>query len=80
MLWKMRMERWLTDGVSQEVKLKSGFEYELPLDYSDMLNNLNLIDEAYQESVFHTINQHCAREFAGSGFCPICLIPPKSEV
>jgi hypothetical protein len=73
------MERWLTDGDSPEIKLKSGFDYELPDDYSEMLNNLNMIDEAYQESIFHGINQHCYEQHAGSGFYPISLIPPNLQ-
>ena len=76
-LWKVRMERWLTDGVSPEVKITSSFEYELPRDWSEMLENIDMVDEAYRDSVFAGVMQHCVNEHGKSGFYPQDLIAPK---
>ena len=72
--WQVRMERWLTDKVSPEVKVKSSFNYRLPADYADLLNGIEEIDEAYRDSVFAGIRQHLEKEFAADGFVPMELI------
>jgi len=69
------MERWLQQG-----KIKSEFDYELPQDFCNMLDSLDMIDPAYTDSVFATITQHCVNEFAGSHFVPTSLIPPVKGV
>lgn len=76
-LWKVRMERWLTDGVSPEVKIKSSFEYELPRDWSEMLENIDMVDESYRDSIFSGVMQHCIDRHGKSGFYPHELIPSK---
>ena len=78
-LWKVRMVRMLTDGKSPDVIVESSFEYELPRDWSEMLENMDLIDEAYRDSVFAGIMQHCINEHAKSGFYPQELISPKED-
>ena len=74
-LWKVRMVRQLTDKVSPDVIVESSFEYELPRDWSEMLENM---DEQGQEaeSVFAGIMQHCVKEFGSSEFYPQELISP----
>ena len=74
-LWKVRMVRQLTDKVSPDVIVESSFEYELPRDWSEMLEN---IDEQGQEAeyVFAGIMQHCVKEFGSSEFYPQELISP----
>ena len=79
-MWKVKMERWLTDGKSPDVIVKSSFEYELPSDWSDMLDNIDMVDEAYRDSVFHEVTLHCTNEHGKSGFFPQGLISPNSEV
>lgn len=79
-LWKVRMVRKLTDRVSPDVIVESAFEYELPRDWSDMLENINMVDEAYRDSVFMGVRQHCVNEHAESGFMVQELIPPNSQV
>jgi|TARA_B100000085_G_C18413067_1_gene459433 hypothetical protein len=75
--WKVRMERWITDGESPEVKIKSSFDYELPRDWSEMLDNIDMVDEAYRDSVFMGVMQHCSNKHGKSGFFPQELISPK---
>ena len=75
-LWKVRMVRQLTDKVSPDVIVESSFDYELPHDWSEMLENMDVIDEPYRDSVFAGIMQHCAKEFGSSGFYPKDLISP----
>ena len=43
-------------------------------------NNIEMIDEAYRDSIFMGVRQHCQNEHAASGFCPQELIPPNSQV
>ena len=75
-LWKVRMVRHLTDKVSPDVIVESSFEYELPRDWSEMLESCVKVDEAYRDSVFAGIMQHCVKEFGSSGFYPKDLISP----
>ena len=70
------MERWLTDGKSPEVMVKSSFDYELPADWGDLLNGFDHIDEEYRESVLSGIQLHLQKKFADSGFYPQELISP----
>ena len=77
--WKVRMVRMLTDGVSPDVIVESSFEYTLPTDWSEMLNGLDMVDEAYHQSVFAGIHQHCINEHGKSGFYPQDLIAPKEQ-
>lgn len=74
--WKVRMERWLTDGKSPEIKIKSSFDYELPADWGDMLNGIDEVDEEYQQSIIHGIHTHLQKKFASSGFYAQELISP----
>jgi hypothetical protein len=68
--WHVRMERWLTDKVTPEIKIKSSFNYRLPDDYADLLNGIEQIDEAYRDSVFASINQHLDKKFGSDNFFP----------
>lgn len=79
-MWKVKMVRLLTDGVSPDVIVESSFEHELPADWSEMLENLQMVDESYHDSVFAGVYQHCINEHADSGFYPAELISPNSEV
>jgi len=76
-LWKVRMVRQLTDKVSPDVIVESSFEYELPRDWSEMLENMDMVDEAYRDSIFAGIMQHCVNQHGKSGFYPQDLIAPK---
>ena len=76
-LWKVRMVRQLTDKVSPDVIVESSFDYELPRDWSEMLENIDMVDEAYRDSVFTGVMQHCWNEFGKAGFFPGDLIAPK---
>jgi len=76
-LWKVRMVRKLTDRVSPDVIVESAFDYELPADWSDILDNLEMVDEAYRDSIFMGIHKHCVNEFGQAGFFPDNLISPK---
>jgi len=75
-LWKVKMERWLTDGKSPEIMVKSSFDYELPADYSSMLESFEHIDEEYRGSVLEGVHKHLIKKFAGSGFFAQELISP----
>tara|TARA_B100002019_G_C20970551_1_gene450861 strand:+ start:329 stop:556 length:228 start_codon:yes stop_codon:yes gene_type:complete len=75
-MWKVRMERWLTDGKSPEIKIKSSFDYELPADWADMLNGIDEVDEEYQQSILHGIHIHLQKKFGNSGFFAQELISP----
>ena len=77
--WKVRMGRKLTDRVSPDVIVESSFEYALPDDWSEMLENMDSIDEAYLDSVFAGIHQHCTEEHGESGFYAQGLIGPKEQ-
>ena len=76
-MWKVRMVRRLTDKVSPDVIVESVVEYELPADYSNMLEGWEYIDDPYKESVLSGINQHLQKEFGGSHFYPEELICPE---
>ena len=76
-LWKVRMVRKLTDRVSPDVIVESSFEYELPRDWSEMIENIDMVDEAYRDSVLHGVHQHCINQFGNSLFFPEELISPK---
>lgn len=75
-LWKVRMVRQLTDKVSPDVIVESSFEYELPRDWSEMLESMEMVDEAYRDSIFAGVIKHCQKEHAASGFYPQELISP----
>ena len=75
-MWKIKMVRQLTDKVSPDVIVESSFDYELPADWSDMLENIDMVDEAYRDSVFMGVHQHCVNKFANVGFFPRDLIAP----
>jgi hypothetical protein len=75
-LWKVKMERWLTDGKSPEIMVKSSFDYELPREYSSMLESFEHIDDEYKGSVLEGVNRHLVKKFANSGFYPQELISP----
>ena len=75
-LWKVKMERWLTDGKSPEIMVKSSFNYELPADYSSMLESFEHIDEEYRGSVLEGVHKHLVKKFADSGFFAQELISP----
>ena len=76
-LWKVKMVRMVTDGMSPDVIVESSFEYELPRDWSEMLENIDMVDESYRDSVFAGVMQHCVHEHGKSGFYPQDLIAPK---
>lgn len=76
-LWKVRMIRRLTDKVSPDVIVESVIEYELPSDYSDMLESFEYIDEPYKQSVVATIHKHLQKEFGDCHFYPEELICPE---
>ena len=78
-MWKVKMVRYLTDKVSPDVIVQSSFNYELPRDWSEMLDNIDMVDEAYRDSVFMGVRKHCANEHATSGFYPQELIPPNLQ-
>ena len=75
-LWKVRMIRRLTDKVSPDVIVESVVEYELPRDYSHMLESFEYIDEPYKESVLAGIHKHLQKEFGDCHFYPEELISP----
>ena len=74
--WKVRMERWLTDGNSPDVTVVSSFDYELPREYSSMLESFEHIDDEYKDSVLEGVNRHLVKKFGNSGFYPQELISP----
>ena len=70
------MVRQLTDKVSPDVIVESSFDYELPADWSAMLDSVGAVEQEYQDSVFEGVLQHCMDEHAGAGFFPRDLIAP----
>lgn len=76
-MWKVRMVRQLTDKVSPDVIVESSFEYELPLDWHNMLEGWEHIDEPYRDSVLAGIHQHLQKEFGDCHFYPQELICPE---
>ena len=75
-MWKIKMVRQLTDKVSPEVIVESSFDYELPADWSAILDNVDMVEEPYRDSVFQGVIQHCIDEHADAGFYPKDLIAP----
>ena len=75
-LWKVKMVRLLTDKVSPDVICESSFDYELPADYSSMLESFEHIDDEYRGSVLEGVNRHLIKKFADSGFFAKELISP----
>ena len=75
-LWKVKMVRLLTDKVSPDVICESSFDYELPADYSSMLESFEQIDDEYKGSVLEGVNRHLIKKFADSGFFAKELISP----
>ena len=74
--WKVKMVRMLTDKVSPDVICESSFEYELPRDYSSMLESFEHIDDEYRGSILEGVNRHLIKKFADSGFFAKELISP----
>ena len=75
-LWKVKMVRQLTNKVSPDVICESSFDYELPRDYSSMLESFEHIDEEYRGSILEGVNRHLIKKFADSGFFAKELISP----
>ena len=75
-LWKVKMVRQLTDKVSPDVIVESSFDYELPRDYSSMLESFDHIDDEYKGSVLEGVNRHLIKKFADSGFFARDIISP----
>ena len=75
-MWKIKMVRQLTDKASPNVIVESSFDYELPADWSAMLENIDMVEEPYRDSVFEGVIQYCMDEHAGAGFYPKDLIAP----
>jgi hypothetical protein len=75
-MWKVKMVRLLTDKVSPDVICESSFEYELPRDYSSMLESFEQIDDEYKGSILEGVNRHLIKKFADSGFFAKELISP----
>ena len=74
--WKVKMVRKLTNKVSPDVICESSFDYELPADYSSMLESFEHIDDEYKGSVLDGVNKHLIKKFAKSGFFAKELISP----
>ena len=70
------MIRQLTNKVSPDVICESSFEYELPADYSSMLESFDHIDDEYKGSVLEGVNRHLIKKFADAGFFAKELISP----
>ena len=64
--WKVKMERWLTDGVTPDITVLSSFTYELPRDWSEMLNSFDRIDDPYKDAVLAGVAQHLQKQFANN--------------
>ena len=75
-MWKIKMVRQLTDKVSPDVIVESSFDYELPADWSVMLDDAGMVEQEYRDSIFEGVLQHCTEEFGPSGFYPRDLIAP----
>ena len=70
------MVRLLTNKVSPDVICESSFDYELPADYSSMLESFEHIDDEYRGSILEGVNRHLIKKFADSGFFAKELISP----
>ena len=70
------MIRQLTNKVSPDVICESSFEYELPRDYSSMLESFDHVEDVFKNSILEGVNRHLKRKFADSGFFPKELISP----
>ena len=70
------MVRQLTNKVSPDVICESSFDYELPADYSSMLESFDHVDDVYKGSVLEGVNRHLIKKFGNSGFYPQELISP----
>lgn len=75
-LWKVKMERWLTDGKSPDVKIKSVITYDIPKEYSEMLSSLPMIEEEHHDSVIENVYMHVREKFENTGFYPQEMISP----
>ena len=75
-LWKVKMVRLLTDKTSPDVICESSFDYELPADYSSMLESFDHVDDVYKGSVLEGVNRHLIKKFGNSGFFAKELISP----
>ena len=64
MIWKIKMSR-------QIKSIESSFEYELPMDLCSMLDSINMVDEAYHDSIYDEVFN---KLHASSGFFPECLV------
>jgi hypothetical protein len=78
-MWKVKMVRKLTNKVSPDVICESTFTYELPADYSDMLNGLDSIGDEYMDSVLAGVSQHLFKKFGKSLFFATELIEPDYQ-
>ena len=72
-LWTVRMLRKVGE-------IESSFIYKIPADYSDLLNNLDQIDEAYKQSVMMGLSSHILKKFESAGFLPQDIKPPGEVV
>ena len=70
------MIRQLTNKVSPVVICVSSLDYELPRDYSSMLDSFDHIDDEYKGSILEGVNRHLIKKFADSGFFAKELISP----
>lgn len=73
------MVRQLTNKVSPDIICESTFTYELPADYSDMLDSIDHIDEVLHQSVFESIQRHLIKKFGDSLFFGLDLIAPTER-
>ena len=73
------MVRQLTNKVSPDIICESTFTFELPADYSDMLDGIDSIDEELHQSVFESIQLHLFKKFGKSLFFGLDLIAPQEQ-
>lgn len=77
--WKVKMVRLLTDKVSPDVICESTFTYELPAEWSVILNGIDHIDEELHQSIYESIQQHLFKKFGDSLFFGQELIEPSCQ-
>jgi hypothetical protein len=61
-------QRWNIKLVRNINGIESSMNIELPEDYSDMLTNLDKVDEAYHQSVFAGVFQHVNSNYGNAGW------------
>ena len=69
-IWKVEMKRKV--GEVESVLL-----YELPADWSDLLDGMDECDEEHVQSIFAGVLQHLKKNFGNTGFQPYELIEPS---